>query len=66
MTSDGSNRLFEVGDEEGAELFEEDDLRRRTDFQSRAPRAGADFKEMAIRHRICQIVSPRRGATSPN
>lgn len=49
MTSDGSNRLFEVGDGGGAEPFEEDGLRQRTDFQSRAPRAGADFKEIAIR-----------------
>ena len=48
MTSNGSDRLFEV-DGDGAEPFEEDGLRRRTDFQSRAPRAGADFKEMAIR-----------------
>mgnify|MGYP001199877096 CR=1 FL=1 len=48
MTSDGSDRLFEVGGDR-AEPFEEDGLRRRTDFQSRAPRAGADFKEMAIR-----------------
>lgn len=49
MTSDESNRLFEVGDDGGAEPFEEDGLRRQTDFQSRARRAGADFKEMAIR-----------------
>ena len=48
MTSNGSDRLFEV-DGDGAEPFEEDGLRRRTDFQSRAPRAGADFMEMAIR-----------------
>lgn len=48
MTNDGSNRLFEVGDGAGAEPFEEDGLRQRTDFQSRAPRAGADFKEIAL------------------
>lgn len=28
--------------------YEEQDLRRRTDFQSRAPRSGADFKAMAL------------------
>lgn len=49
MTSDESNRLFEVGAVVVGEPFEENGLRQRTDFQSRAPRAGADFKEMAIR-----------------
>ena len=32
----------------GGEPFEESGLGQRTDFQSRAPRAGADFKAMAI------------------
>lgn len=32
----------------GGEPFEERGLGQRTDFQSRAPRAGADFKAMAI------------------
>lgn len=49
MTSDDSNGLFEISAGPGAEPFEENGLRQRTDFQSRAPRAGADFKEMAIR-----------------
>jgi hypothetical protein len=49
MANDGSNRLFDVGDGSGAEPFEEDGLRQRSDFQSRAPRSGADFKAMAIR-----------------
>jgi hypothetical protein len=42
-----SDALFEVQGSAGA-LFEEPDLVRRTDFQSRAPRSGADFKAMAI------------------
>jgi hypothetical protein len=37
MTSDDSDRLFEVGPGEGGEPFEETGLRQRTDFQSRAP-----------------------------
>ncbi len=45
MSNDG---LFELPAGDGGEPFEESDLRRRTDFQSRAPRAGADFKSMAI------------------
>ncbi len=49
MTSDESNRLFEVDTAAGGEPFEEDGLRNRTDFQSRAPRAGADFKAMALK-----------------
>ena len=49
MTSDDSDRLFEVGPGEGGDPFEENGLRQRSDFQSRAPRAGADFKLMAIR-----------------
>src|SRR4051794_29960851 len=49
MTSDESNRLFEIGAAAGEEPFEEDGLRNRTDFQSRAPRAGADFKAMALK-----------------
>ncbi len=49
MTSDESNRLFEIGVAAGEEPFEEDGLRNRTDFQSRAPRSGADFKAMALK-----------------
>jgi len=49
MTSDESNRLFEISAGPDGEPFEENGLGQRTDFQSRAPRAGADFKEMAIR-----------------
>jgi len=49
MTSDESNRLFEVGAAAGGEPFEEDGLRDRTGFQSRAPRSGADFKAMALK-----------------
>ncbi len=49
MTTDGSNRLFELGPDAGANPFEDDAVRQRADFQSRAPRAGADFKEMALR-----------------
>jgi hypothetical protein len=48
MTSDDSDRLFEVSAGAGREPFEENGLRQRTDFQSRASRAGADFKGMAI------------------
>lgn len=47
MTSDESNRLFEISAGPDGEPFEEDGLRQRTDFQSRAPRAGADFKDMS-------------------
>lgn len=36
MTNDGSNRLFEVGNGAGAEPFEEDGLRRRTDTRTRS------------------------------
>ena len=49
MTSDRPDALFEVPVGAGGEPFEESDLRRRTDFQSRAPRSGADFKAMAIK-----------------
>ncbi len=52
MTNDRSNRLFEVGDGAATEPFEADGLRQQTGFQSRAPRAGADFKQMAIRRLI--------------
>ena len=45
MSNDG---LFELPAGDGGEPFEGSDLRRHTDFQSRAPRAGADFKSMAI------------------
>ena len=53
MTNDGSGRLFEVPHCAGGEPFEMDGLRQRTDFQSRAPRSGADLKEMAI-HRLIE------------
>lgn len=43
-----NDELFEVPAGDGGEPFEESGLGRRTDFQSRAPRAGADFKSMAI------------------
>lgn len=52
MTRDTSNRLFEVDARAHAEPFEADGLRQRTDFQARAPRAGADFKTMAIQRLI--------------
>lgn len=45
--NDRSNRLFEVA--ACAEPFEEPGLRQQTDFQARAARAGADFKDMAVR-----------------
>jgi hypothetical protein len=48
MKNSGFDGLFEVPVEAGREPFEEPDLRRRANFQSRAPRAGADFKAMAI------------------
>jgi hypothetical protein len=50
MTNNGSDGLFEVPAGAGADPFEQDDLRQRTDFQSRAGRAGADFKAIAIKH----------------
>jgi hypothetical protein len=40
--------LSEVTAGSGGGPFEEKDLRRRTDFQSRASRSGADFKAMAL------------------
>lgn len=52
MTSQGFDGLFEVAAGSGGAPFEEKDLRRRTDFQSRASRSGADFKAMAI-GRLC-------------
>ena len=48
MTSRRSDALFELPANAGAEPFEERDLKRRTNFKSRAPRSGADFKAMAI------------------
>lgn len=48
MTSKGSDRLFELPTGVGGEPFEESNLRRRTSFQSRAARSGADFKAMTI------------------
>ena len=48
MLSNGSDGPSEVPTGSGGEPFEEEDLQRRSDFQSRAPRSGADFKAMAI------------------
>ncbi len=48
MTNNGSDRPSEVPASSGGEPFEEEDLQRRSDFQSRAPRSGADFKAMAL------------------
>ena len=48
MKNSGFDGLFEVPAGAGREPFEEPDLRRRANFQSRAPRSGADFKAMAI------------------
>lgn len=43
-----SEGLFDLPADAGVEPFEEGDLKRRTNFQSRAPRSGADFKAMAL------------------
>jgi hypothetical protein len=48
MKKSGFDGLFEVPVGTGQEPFEEPDLRGRANFQSRAPRSGADFKAMAI------------------
>src|SRR5262249_20633088 len=48
MTTRGSDELFEFPTEAGGDAYEDPDLQRRTDFQSRGPRSGADFKAMAI------------------
>ena len=48
MTNNKPDTLFEVSAASGAKPFEVDGLRSRTNFQSRASRAGADFKVMAI------------------
>ncbi len=40
--------LFELPADAGVEPFEEGDLERHTNFQSRAPRSGPDFKAMAL------------------
>lgn len=48
MKKNKSDALFELDGAAAAEPFEEPDLHRRTNFQSRAPRSGADFKAMAI------------------
>lgn len=48
MTNRGQDGLFELPASAGVEPFEERDLKRRTNFQSRAPRSGADFKAMAL------------------
>lgn len=39
MKTDRSNRLFELGPDAGADPFEDEAVRKRADFQSRAPRA---------------------------
>jgi len=43
-----SSRLFDVSPSTGVEPFEEVDLAAHTNFQSRAPRSGFDFKEIAL------------------
>ncbi len=48
MKNSGFDGLFEVPVGAGREPFEEPDLRGRANFQSRAPRSGADFQAMAI------------------
>lgn len=50
MTSYGIDTLFELPAGSGEGLFEDPNLHRRADFQSRAPRSGADFKAMAMTH----------------
>lgn len=62
MTVRRSSKLFEVGSDARTDPFEDQGLGRRTDFQSRAPRAGADFKEMAL-HRVAEAGAKieRRG-----
>jgi hypothetical protein len=44
-----SDQLFEIGESAPLEPFESPELRRSTDFQARAARSGADFKEIALR-----------------
>ena len=48
MKNSRFDELFELPVGAGQEPFEEPDLHRRANFQSRAPRSGADFKAMAI------------------
>ena len=48
MKKKPSDRLFEVPVAGGQEPYEDSALPARTNFQSRAPRAGADFKSMAV------------------
>ena len=48
MANQEFDGLSEVAAGSGGGPFEEKDLRRRTDFQSRASRSGADFKAMAL------------------
>lgn len=48
MTNNRHDALCELPIDAGGEPFEHRELRRRTDFQSRASRAGADFKTMAL------------------
>lgn len=43
-----SEGLFELPADAGSDPFEERTLKSRTNFQSRAPRSGADFKAMAL------------------
>jgi hypothetical protein len=48
MTKNGSDGLFELSVDAGQEPYQESNLDQRSRFQSRAPRAGADYKAMAI------------------
>jgi hypothetical protein len=48
MTKNGFDGLFELSVEADQEPYQDSGLNQRTRFQSRAPRAGADFKAMAV------------------
>ncbi len=48
MTNKRSPALFELAADSGSEPFEAAGLKGRTNFQSRAPRSGTDFKAMAL------------------
>lgn len=52
MTMRGSRGPFELPADAASEPFEERELKRRTNFQSRASRSGADFKAMARAHMV--------------
>lgn len=55
-----SHGLFELPAEATSSPFEVENLAARTSFQSRAPRAGADFKSIALQYLVkagAQIVS---------